>query len=584
MVERIRIKPMYEKFFGLKEKPFKLVPDPDYLFLSQTHEDAMAHLVYAVAQGEGFVEITGEVGTGKTTLCRAFLEKLDEKTAAAYIFNPVLEPLHLLKTVCQEFGLPAATDDTQELLSQLNAFLIEKKRQGGNVLLLIDEAQDLPREVLEQLRLLSNLETTKSKLLQIVMVGQPELTDLLNTRQLRQLRQRITLRWQLKPLALKDTIEYIRYRIQRAAELRPVEFSLSAMRSVYRYTKGIPRLINIVCDRALLVAYHANRKKISDGIVRRAIRELDPRTRSRTLLKTAAACGVVLLAAVLLFYHRQLGPGFSDESPPASVQSALPAAPAEPVGSVTVPASSEPAVPTHNQVLDSPKAPEVPDEMTREPVDFESYLWRAEDLPDRREAFSTLMNLWETEFKSGPTLNDVADDAVFFQMAAQKSGFQLYSTEGALDIMRRLNLPVILEMSVPGVNYTVYLVLAGLENGRFWLSARDAEVRIPADERDLMLYWSGNGYIPWLNFYGISGTLPSDGSAESVRALKMLLKDIGFDGVDLNPEYDAATEAAVRSIQEKHGIPVDGVVGSMTKIAMYNEMKSFGMPHLAEQQ
>ena len=184
---------MYKNFFGLREKPFKLVPNPVYLFLSRSHEEALAHLNYALTQGDGFVLITGEVGTGKTTLCRAFLDDLKENTEAAYVFNPKLDSLQLLKAINDEFGIDSDADNTKDLIDVLNVFLMRKKAAGCNVILLVDEAQNLSKPVLEQLRLLSNLETNTHKLIQIILVGQPELAEMLETYELRQLGQRITL-------------------------------------------------------------------------------------------------------------------------------------------------------------------------------------------------------------------------------------------------------------------------------------------------------------------------------------------------------------------------------------------------------
>ena len=195
---------MYEKFFNFREKPFKLVPNPAYLFLSKSHEETLAHLNYALSEGDGFVEITGEVGTGKTTLCRAFLESLGSDIIPAYIFNPRLSPRQLIRAINDELGIKYDADDTKDLIDKLNAFLIRKKAQRKKVVLLIDEAQNLSRNVLEQLRLLSNLETSQEKLLQIILVGQPELSEILDAHELRQLRQRITLRYHLSPLNHSD--------------------------------------------------------------------------------------------------------------------------------------------------------------------------------------------------------------------------------------------------------------------------------------------------------------------------------------------------------------------------------------------
>ncbi|MBW2252053.1 MAG: AAA family ATPase [Deltaproteobacteria bacterium] len=269
---------MYKNFFGFKERPFKLVPDPAYLFLSKSHEVALAHLNYAVIQGEGFVEITGEIGTGKTTLCRAFLENLDDNTKAAYIFNPKLNSIQLLKAINDEFGISSHADNTKDLIDTLNVFLIEKKSKGANVILVIDEAQTLDNEVLEQIRLLSNLETTKHKLLQIVLVGQPELEERLDSRELRQLGQRITLSSQLIPLSYKEVIQYIQHRIGIASGKPSLKFAHAAYQAIYQYSSGIPRLINIVSDRALVTAYVLEQQKVTGNIVKSAIKELAGRS------------------------------------------------------------------------------------------------------------------------------------------------------------------------------------------------------------------------------------------------------------------------------------------------------------------
>ncbi len=208
---------MYNRFWGFRQKPFKLVPSPDFLFLSSTHEEALAHLKFTLSEGEGFLMITGEVGTGKSTLCRAFLQELDPAVACAYIFNPKLNPLQLLKNINTEFGIPADADTAQELVEILNTFLIEKKAKDQKVVIIIDEAQNLSVESLEQVRLLSNLETTREKLLQIVLVGQPELAKKIDSFELRQLGQRISLACQLKPLSYDESVQFIQHRINVAS-------------------------------------------------------------------------------------------------------------------------------------------------------------------------------------------------------------------------------------------------------------------------------------------------------------------------------------------------------------------------------
>ncbi|MEJ2166917.1 MAG: AAA family ATPase [Desulfobacterales bacterium] len=302
---------MYENFFGFKEKPFKLVPNPDYLFLSKSHEEALAHLNYALSQGDGFVEITGEVGTGKTTLCRAFLENLDDETIAAYIFNPTLGPTQLIKTICDELSLTCDTDSIKDLIDNLNNFLMRAKTLRKKVILLIDEAQNLSKNVLEQLRLLSNLETNKEKLLQIILVGQPELSDILDSHELRQLGQRITLRYRLSPLTARETVDYIQYRINKASQRSGIKFERPAFRLIYRYSRGIPRVINIACDRVLLTAFGLSKHKITGGIARDAISELKNRRAAgryelvdwKKVLIIGAAASVVLAGAI---FHQAL--------------------------------------------------------------------------------------------------------------------------------------------------------------------------------------------------------------------------------------------------------------------------------------
>ncbi|MDM8515804.1 AAA family ATPase [Desulfobacterales bacterium HSG16] len=265
---------MYKQFFGFNERPFQLVPNPAYLFLGQPHEEALAHLNYAVTQGEGFVEITGEVGTGKTTLCRSFLDSLDKNIEVAYIFNPKLDSLQLLKAINDEFGLSSDSEHIKELIDTLNLFLMDRKAENKKVILLIDEAQNLTRDVLEQLRLLSNLETSTSKLIQIILVGQPELSRILYSYALRQLAQRITLSCHLRPLSLAETKDYIRHRLHIASNKPGVTYTKSAFRAIHKYSGGIPRLTNILCDRCLLTAYGLNTQKITGRITRIAIREL----------------------------------------------------------------------------------------------------------------------------------------------------------------------------------------------------------------------------------------------------------------------------------------------------------------------
>ncbi|MGC9053719.1 MAG: ExeA family protein, partial [Candidatus Hydrogenedens sp.] len=265
---------MYESFYGLKEKPFSLTPDPKYLFLSEKHKEAFAHLLFGIKNRMGFIMVTGEIGTGKTTICRALLSQLDPDTELAFIFNPCLNPVELLKRILTEFGVQTKADTLLDLTDQLNEFLLSKSRQQKNCVLVIDEAQNLTPSVLEQIRLLSNLETEKEKLLQIVLIGQPELLDRLKLHELRQLNQRITARYHLNALDEQETRQYIAYRIHIAGGKKRIQFAPKAYKLIYKHSKGIPRLINSICDRALLVGYTREKKVIDQYIVKQALKEL----------------------------------------------------------------------------------------------------------------------------------------------------------------------------------------------------------------------------------------------------------------------------------------------------------------------
>lgn len=286
---------MYPKYFGLKEPSFSITPDPHYLFLSGQHREALAHLLYGAGGGGGFVLLTGEVGTGKTTVCRAFLEQLPEGVDIALVLNPAMTATELLHAICDEFRveLPAGAPSVKAMLDHLNRFLLDAHARGRRPVLIIDEAQNLRPKVLEQIRLLTNLETSKQKLLQIFLIGQPELRMLLASPDLRQLNQRITARYHLTPLGPKETAAYVDHRIAVAGVERPL-FTARALKRVHRYAKGVPRLINLLCDRALLGAAVSRRLQVTPQIVDAAAREVIDRAdpalpRRRSALGAAAA-------------------------------------------------------------------------------------------------------------------------------------------------------------------------------------------------------------------------------------------------------------------------------------------------------
>jgi general secretion pathway protein A len=266
---------MYLDFYGLKEFPFNITPDPRYLYLSRHHKEAFDHLLYGITSRKGFIELTGEVGSGKTTLCRAVLSHLGDSIRSALVLNPYLTETQLLRAILQDFGLTPAGRDKLSHTNQLNAFLLDQNRNGINVALIIDEAQNLSLELLEQIRLLSNLETDQHKLLQIVLSGQPELREVLNRPQLRQLRQRILVRFHLPPLDVEDAAHYIDHRLKTAGADAAVAFTPEAVQLIFQTSGGVPRLINALSDNALLAGYVLGQRIIDAACVSMAIKQLE---------------------------------------------------------------------------------------------------------------------------------------------------------------------------------------------------------------------------------------------------------------------------------------------------------------------
>ena len=609
---------MYKNFFGFKERPFKLVPNPAYLFLSRSHEEALAHLTYAVIQGEGFMEITGEVGTGKTTLCRAFLEHLDDNTKTAYIFNPNLNSFELLKAINDEFGIPSDADNAKDLIDTLNAFLIEQKTRGNHTVLLIDEAQNLTNEVLELLRLLSNLETAKHKLLYIILVGQPELKEKLDSYELRQLRQRISLSCRLIPLGFNDVRNYIQHRINVASKKPGIRFAEGAYRSIYNYSKGIPRLVNIVCDRALLTAFGLDQKEITQKIVRASIKELTDsnninKNRFKKQKKAILFFSILSLILFMMIYFRsglfrgntilnspetkkldtRHSNNVKETAPPVNTFDIKQPAPAitatvkkEPVPAVTASDEKKPAPiliasdSKKNEVQKIKKFEPVIEPITEPPRNFGNILKTMNRTSSRRMAIKVALNLWNIEPEIKPDLDAINDDEDFFRSVSKENNLLLRRITGNLNAIKKLNLPLILAVHLNKNIAPVYLSLIKIDAQKITLRGGKQDISIELLPAELESYWSGKAYVPWKNFLSLKGTIPIDCPQNSITTLKMLLRDIGFKEVEINPFYDDKTRQAVKEIQKKYGLYVDGTVGSTTKIALYNEKKVFKRPYI----
>ncbi len=595
---------MYNQFFGLKERPFKLVPNPAYLYLSRIHEEVLAHLNYAVAYGEGFVAITGEVGTGKTTLCRMFLENLEDDTEAAYIFNPKLDAIQLLKAINDEFAIPSDTNSVKRLIDRFNRFLLEKKAQNKRVVLLVDEAQNLQTDVLEQLRLLSNLETTTSKLLQIILVGQPELDELLETDGLRQLSQRISLSCHLVPLSFAETRAYIDHRIHIASHNPGLSFTKGAFRSIFRFAGGVPRRINIVCERSLLIAFTQGKREITQSLVKQAINELEgkiDRSDRSIMFKKPLAWGLlafmVVVAVALIFGMRifdrfpitmadtktSISSGDPSPSPTSQTVSVLtedPEAPdtMEPGTSPPpsdIPVSTEPekksqVATQESETIFQPAAP-----------GLEQVLAETDGTNSREQALRAVLNQWK---RKDPTLLPLpmegGDAPTYFRVAAKNNALEYLRVQGNLNLIKKLNLPAILEFPREDGGGNRYLAVIGLPESKIRLS--NGDVAFDAEPESIADAWNGTAHVLWRNFYNYTGIIPVSSPGEVILSFKVHLKNLGYPMRSLNPAYDTATRMVVEKIQRRNGLDADGMVGPLTKIVLYNEDHALTIPRLVE--
>jgi general secretion pathway protein A len=628
---------MYNTFFGFREKPFNLVPNPDYLFLSKSHEIALAHLTYAMDQGEGFAVITGEVGTGKTTLCRKFLEGLNDQTESAYIFNPRLESEQLLGAICHEFGIDTKETNTKAFLDLLNDYLIKKNAEHHKVVLLIDEAQGLSTENLELVRMLSNLETTRSKLLQIVLVGQPELEDKLESHELRQLAQRISLSYRLAPLSAKDSQAYIQHRLWIAAQRQTDLFTTDACRLAFRFSRGIPRLINIVCDRALLTAYSHNRPKVTKRVMHTAIMEIISRGKTNQgykrwpLILGVGVCllALVLVAAVLITrtdFRLKLNFG---ESKPASSEVEAPATSiaktfkipgtdksktisADPLTgagqasmAADIPGNGVPLKPEYLQGGQPPKVSSIAasesasasvlPSSTDQPAPvpdagipaqsgqtlFGELINRLEPGSSRKKATSILLSIWQQPRPNVDIIPAEIDDASFFKIAARQYGLRNYTVQDNWALIRQLDLPAIVALKKGMSGHPVFLTLVGWREQSLYFEAGRNGAAVQFDFETVRPYLEGPVYVFWKNVFGYDMIIGYGADSRAISAVKGLLQQIGYDQIAASSEFDTSTRAAVLDFQRRHSLSVDGLVGTLTKIMLLQEAGTINLPTLS---
>lgn len=591
---------MYNTFFGFREKPFKLVPNPDFLYLSKNHEIALAHLSYAVSQGDGFVVITGEVGTGKTTLCRIFLERLEEGIESAYIFNPRLDSVQLLTTICNEFGIRTNQNNLKQLLDVINGYLIMKSQAGRKVILLIDEAQNLSVENLEMVRMLSNLETTRNKLLQIILVGQPELGDMLESYELRQLAQRISLSAHLTPLSSAETTGYIEHRILIAAQRQLDLFTSGACHLIHKFSSGIPRKINIAADRALLTAYSLNRPKVTKDVARIAIGELDARGHAlgrapmRRAVKWAAVGLGVLLVAGVVYSMRH---SFVGAAPPLGeavrqTSAATGSGPDErsPALQRTYKIEDyttfDPSVAATNATPAS-GAQTVDDQVSSQVITataIEQIINNLDSQGSRLDAVTSVLARWLQAAPSASQLPAMAVDQEYYEIAAHQYGLRMYMVQSDWALVKQLNLPAIISFKKNRSAELVYMAMVGWYSGQIHLATGSHRKIFQTDLETLLNYTQGTVYIYWKNTLGFDTVFNASSSSQSVGAVKKLLRRVGYENLDPAPVYDRATERAILDFQLRHSLTPDGLVGPLTKIFLINEAhgeaNGIGFPRL----
>ncbi len=569
---------MYTEFFGLNEKPFAITPDPRYLYMSARHTDALAHLIYGISESGGFIQLTGEVGTGKTTLIRSVLEQLPEKADIALILSPQLTTLEFLETILQELHCTAPTERTVKAeIDALNAELMRAHADGRRVVLIVDEAQTLSPELLEQVRLLTNLETAKQKLLQIILIGQPELRELLERPEMRQIAQRITGRYHLEPLRREDTRAYVSHRLRVAGAQRDI-FTRRAVNALYRHSRGIPRLINVIADRALLAGYTQDRRDVDAKLVGKAAAEVfGVRSRTTWWPVATAAAGI----AAVVFGVTNLGEAPATAVAPADAASFLAASPSPtPTPPVTVPpASPAPAASgasgpvSSDPGADATGADAPPAAAAIPPVTLESLFADPQFAVATDDAVAALLALWGASY-------DAARGEPCAQ--AQEQGLRCsFLGRGTLGELRRVDWPAVLSLvTADGAEHPV--VVAGLGYDHAKLVAGGRERALPLAE--LSFSWYGDFLVLWRAGDAPARDLAPGVDDEGVRWLRRTLAALDGepDANEGSTRYDAALELRVRAYQRARQLTVDGIVGARTQIALLAELGLPGAPTLAQ--
>ncbi len=562
---------MYTSFFGLTEKPFAITPDPRYLYMSERHAEALAHLMYGISEAGGFVQLTGEVGTGKTTIVRSLLGQIPQNADIALILNPRLTPAEFLLTICEELHVAVpefGRNSTKELFDALGRQLLQAHSRGRRVVVIADEAQNLSFEVLEQVRLLTNLETPTQKLLQIILIGQPELRDVLRRVELRQLAQRITGRYHLRPLSGSETASYVRHRLRVAGATAEL-FTPGAMREVHRLTHGIPRVINVICDRCLLGAYTQDTQRITGAIVRRAAREVYGRPVMP--LWTRWVAGGVIAAGVCLFALGawQLGGAGALRWLHSTVNSN-----AQGVTAAAATAGQQTKLPAVARA----GTPETADGVGALPATFAQLIKPMNGAPadgGTASSYMGLFKLWNAEYQ-----NAEGGEAC---VQASDQGLDCVTQRGSWAQLRALNRPAILMLTDDaGAAHQLVVTRLGDDQATVLYGGRQYQLTVA----DISRYWFGDFLVLWRPQVAGAKPLSVGMQGDAVRWLRQSLehvKGVKPSAADADI-FDDSLVRLVEDFQRDHRLAVDGIAGKQTQMVLDSALASPDTPLLSAPQ
>ena len=558
---------MYLSFFGLNEKPFAITPDPRYLYLSERHAEALAHLLYGINEAGGFVQLTGEVGTGKTTIVRSLLAQTPKNAEIALILNPRMTAPEFLLTICEEIGIgvpDASMESLKDLVDILSHYLLKAHAGGRRVVLVVDEAQNLAPAVLEQVRLLTNLETNTQKLLQIILIGQPELRELLGRNELRQLAQRITGRYHLHPLSRDETAAYVRHRLRVAGATSDI-FSGAALSEIYRLSVGVPRVINVICDRALLGAYSMDRHRVTGTLVRNAASEVFGKRIVPNWLPWAAAgsTAVVLLSATVGLWNAhpwRAKPQISNTRTVAHTQ---------PSNSTVTPTADGTLTPVSTNTATSTIPGAAVGTIARAQPLADLLSQHAADT-DTDSAFTKLFGLWGIKYVTGGT-----DPCT----QASQQGLDCLTQRGTLSQLQLYNRPAILLVNDDGGDsHQIVLTHLDDEHARIELGGATHEVKIG----ELLRYWVGDYVMLWRPGTSQVKALSPGMHGADVRWLRESLQHVRGEHSDgpVSDVFDTELGDLVRDFQRQHRLTVDGIAGVQTQIALASAVAGADAPLL----